>query len=243
MKTLLNYMAIAAVLSTCCSFSNAQSVTNGSFEPTAPGQFVNGGDDKMIFTAAPGWTINTGSPDWMYGPGVSLWDTNWDEYFQLGGGIGAAGGIGSSLPSNVVLSPREGVGQTVSGFTPGNTYTISFSHTNGFIETPLYPPGPGGWELYIDNTSVMLAPSINVIGSVFPLPHTTDWQTSSYTFVATSNTHKFDFMSYGPGIGSGQNFAVQWLDNVQITPVPEPASLGLLGLGAMALIRRRKSMR
>ena len=98
------------------SDTQAQTFANSSFEELAPGQFVNGGDDKMIFTAAPGWTITDGSPDWMYGPGVSLWDTNWGEYFQIGGAFDPATGLGGTLPIGGTFSFREGLGQTVSGF-------------------------------------------------------------------------------------------------------------------------------
>jgi len=218
--------------------AGAQSITNGSFEQQVPGQFVNGGDDKMTITAAPGWTINSGSPDWMLDSGGVLWNTNWGDYFQLGGAFNPETGLGGALPAGGFSFFREGVGQTVSGFSPGGLYNISFKHTNGFVETPLVPPPSGGWELFVDDVSVKLAPSTNIIGSVFPLPHTTVWQSSSYTFQATSATHQLDFVAYASVIGQGA--AIQWLDNVAITRVPEPSSLALLGLGGIALLRRNR---
>ncbi len=219
--------------------TTAQSFTNGSFEPTAPGQFVNGGDDKMINAATPGWTINNGSPDWLFGPGFTLWDTNWGDYLEAGGAWNPLTGIDGSISPNMPFGLREGVGQSVTGFAPGGFYSVSFSHTNGFIETPLVVAPPGGWELFVDGKSVFIAPSTNVIGAFFPLPHTsTDWQTSSYTFQATSVTHQFDFMAYGQGLPTAAS--IQWLDNVSVRPVPEPASLALFALSGAALIRRRQ---
>lgn len=50
----------------------------------------------------------------------------------------------------------------------------------------------------------------------------------------------------GPGwpgvpIQPGESFTQIWLmDNLEITMIPEPATISLLGLGALALIRRRK---
>jgi hypothetical protein len=239
MKNYQHLSMIAVALLLIAGNASAQSFTNGSFEPTAPGQFVNGGDDKMINNAAPGWTINTGSPDWMYGPGVVLWDTNWGDYFQIGGAYDPPTGLGGALPPFAPLAFREGVGQAVSGFAPGSLYQVSFSHTNGFVETPLVPGSQGGWELFIDSTSVFVAPSTNVIGGIFPLPHTTDWQTSTFTFQATSATHTFDFLSYSPGLPQPPSY--QWLDNVSVAPIPEPASAALIGLGSLVLLGKRRS--
>ena len=236
---LLRFSLMASVLFAGASPALAQGFVNQSFEELSPGQFVNGGDDKMTVTAAPGWSINSGSPDWMYGPGVSLWDTNWGNYFQLAGSFDPAAGIGASLPAGGFGILREGVGQSVSGFTPGSSYRISFHHTNGFIETPLVPPPPGGWELFIDNTSVDLALSTNIFGPFFPLPHTaTDWQLSSHVFQATSSTHQFDFVAYKSSSNLGA--AIQWLDNVTITQIPEPGTVFLACLGTVAILANRK---
>lgn len=237
MKQALLTLAAGCAVLTAADRATAQSFINGSFEQLAPGQFVNGGDDKMTVTAAPGWSISgTGSPDWMFGPGLALWDTNWGSYFQLGGAFDPALGVGGTMPPGGFNLFREGVTQVVSGFTPGNAYRVDFSHTRGFVETPLVIGPAGGWELFIDTVSVKEALSTNVIGPVFPLPHTTDWQTSSHTFQATSATHRFDFVSYVPVIGQGAT--IQWLDNVSVSLVPEPASAGLLALGlGLALTR------
>ena len=238
-------LSLALVLGFSFSASNtkAQSFANSSFEELVPGQFVNGGDDKMIFTAAPGWTISDGSPDWMYGPGVSLWDTNWGDFFQIGGAFDPATGLGGTLPIVGAFSFREGLGQTVSGFVPGGLYRIDFSHTNGFYETPLVVPPTGGWELFLDGISVKLAPSANVIGSFFPLPHTTDWQTSSHVFQATSASHSFDFLAYNPA-GATTGPTGQWLDNVTITPIPEPSTalVALAGILCGGGYRHRRSL-
>lgn len=223
------------------SQAEAQTFVNNSFEEQIPGQFVNGGDDKMVVTAAPGWTINVGSPDWLYGPGVSLWDTNWGNYLQLAGAFIPATGVGGPIPTGgASFFLREGVGQAVSGFTPGGLYRIDFHHTNGFGETPLVPPPSGGWELFVDGTSVKLAPSTNAIGSIFPLPHTTAWQASSHVFQATSASHQFDFVAYRQG-GQGAASA-QWLDNVSITRVPEPQTLAILLLNGILVCSRRRRL-
>lgn len=45
---------------------------------------------------------------------------------------------------------------------------------------------------------------------------------------------------YGAGVSNGEN-NLWYLNAMQVTAVPEPAALSLLGLGAVALIRRRRA--
>ena len=237
MPALRHQLGLFAVLASA-GLAQAQSFTNPSFEPTAPGQFVNGGNDRMQFASAPGWTISNGSPDWMFGPGTTLWDTNWGEYFQILGAFDASTGVGGAIPPNVALAFRESVGQTVTGFTPGNFYTVGFEQVSGFYELPLGSPSPGGIELFIDGTSVMTN-SVPTPGGFVALPYTsTGWQSVTHTFQATSASHTFDSMSYGSGIGAPAS--AQWIDNVSVQLVPEPAAAGVLGLALLGWRRRQR---
>jgi hypothetical protein len=63
-------------------------------------------------------------------------------------------------------------------------------------------------------------------------PHA-DWGTVTYSFsVANAGTYGIDFLSTSGMAGN--------IDDVRLNPVPEPASLAALGIGAIAVIRRRK---
>ncbi len=65
------------------------------------------------------------------------------------------------------------------------------------------------------------------------------WVTKIYTFVANSTSTTLAFTSVAPASGFGAA-----LDNVRVTAVPEPTSIGLFGLGGIAvlgLVRRVRS--
>jgi choice-of-anchor C domain-containing protein len=63
------------------------------------------------------------------------------------------------------------------------------------------------------------------------------WATRSWTFTAADVSTALEFVSLdysNPRFGPA-------LDNVRISVIPEPATLAVLALGALAMVRRRKS--
>lgn len=232
-------ITIAALLATS-GHCGAQSFWNGSFEEVTPGAYINGPGDRMIDTPAEQWTTESGSVDWFFAPGITLWDTNWGEYLQhAGAGLGPFAPVGGSLTDALFISgpSREGISQIVSGFTPGDDYTLSYNHANGFFLPNALAFGEiGGWEVFLDDVSIAQSLSTNDnTSAVFPF--TTDWNGSSVNFQATAATHKFTFLAYKLN-PFGQS-SHQWLDNVALNPVPEPATAALFVLVGLAASRRR----
>jgi hypothetical protein len=64
------------------------------------------------------------------------------------------------------------------------------------------------------------------------------WDYSAYKAPVTNWAQIIFFQnSYS---NSGMTSAIYYLDNLQLTGIPEPATMGLLGLGGLALLRRKK---
>ncbi len=214
--------------------AHAVTFVNGSFEDLTA-SYVNIPDaDRMNAVAADGWTVLLNSPDWFWGEGpANLWNTPFGDHFAIGAATGLTGS-----------AYREGISQTVSGFTIGNSYSIAFSHANGLYFNPGSPGfyegvgTAGGWEVLVDGTSILQTSSTND-HSTAALEHTSDWQSSSANFTATAATHTIQFVAFKPD--GPQTPTFQFLDEASVTLVPEPsrAILSLLGVAAIGLRRRR----
>lgn len=223
------------VSSTLLAPASAVTLVNPSFEDLSASYVDIAGADRMEGVAPDGWSIALNSPGWYWGEGPSnLWNTPFGDHFAMGAATGQTG------------SPyREGISQSISGLSVGETYEISFSHANGLF----YNPGSsgfyegvgttGGWEVLVDGSSVLLASSTND-NSVAAPEHTSNWQNSTATFAATATTHEIQFIAFKPD--GSQDPTFQFLDAVTVTLVPEPSSLilsvlGLFGAGIYIRIR------
>jgi len=205
----------------------AVTVVNGSFENLSLSYSNTPGSDSMSGVAADGWTISSNSPDWFLGaPGpAGLWNTPWGDFFA----VGAAAGSGY----------REGIRQTLSGLTVGESYTIEFQQANGlrFDQGSYLGAGSvGGWEVFIDGLSILSSNSTN--DNSVPAPaFTTAWSPGSVEFVAAATSQTLEFLAFG---GADVTPTFQFLDAVTVSAVPEPGTVLLGALGSMAFLRRRR---
>ena len=117
-------------------------------------------------------------------------------------------------------SAGSGVEQTIATVA-GQTYNLSFDVYTGGLKYN------GGVDFSVNGTRLGANLQGDEVGNTI--------KKYKYSFLATSTTT----ISFRDVTGGW----VTHIDNISLTaaPVPEPASMAVLGLGAMALIRRRKS--
>lgn len=110
-------------------------------------------------------------------------------------------------------SSGEGIAQLVSGFIPGNEYQISFE----FAGSNLLPGfNPSQWHIFLDD--------VDVDQTVVFAPTEAQWNTHTFSFIATSDSHLLGFRAFAANTDGGSaaidNFQIQNLTPVEpIFPV------------------------
>jgi PEP-CTERM motif len=189
---------------------------NGSFEADTTTGF-----QSACVTGLTGWTAHcTGAPPYLINNGT-YGNTPYGSQFV------AIGGIEDGETSFIE--------QAVSGFTAGNTYTLSWAQSSEFTAS--------------DQLKVSFISGSSTPSAIFTTPPYTGgtqywytWTNESMQFVATAATVDFHFQGV-PGSGSYE----VGVDNFQLTgsssATPEPSSIGLTGLGGFALFALRRMRR
>jgi len=218
-------------------------VVNGSFSSLAvPGlasqigvnsQQVTGWTSAPFAFMVPGYNFvyTSGSADTTGASGIKLW----------GPGDGAANGMPATSPDGGNYLALDGVfhpgalSQTINGLAVGHKYNVSF-----------YWAGAQQFDFHGTTTegfNVSLGSQTLSTGMVTNASHGfSGWQKTTLTFTATNSSEVLSFLATGTPIGVPP---LSVLDGVSLdlqTPVPEPASLGLVltGLaGVGRLISRR----
>ncbi len=213
--TLITLAALAGV-------THAQNlITNGSFEnPAGPYTNLPSGSGSV-----PGWNVS--------GSSVSVFGV---VDFQPSGAFVSSGIAPASSTTDGVkaldLATNNAdvtIAQTV-GTSAGTSYNLTFDLGS---TSALGRNGIGNYELLLNG---------NVVANYhIEVPDTTviRYFSRSYAFTGTgSDTIAFRSVGSTYTASLKQDFA--FIDNVSLTPVPEPSSAALLGLGGLALILRRR---
>ncbi|MEI7577210.1 MAG: PEP-CTERM sorting domain-containing protein [Armatimonadota bacterium] len=128
----------------------------------------------------------------------------------------------------------EAFGQTLAAPLTGNqTYTLS-----GWLHQAVRGDldNPGGYQISLLNSSDSSFVVLTNLGDTVSVAQ--GWRFYSSTFVAPSNTANFDTVVFSPTTAGGGSYP--GIDDVSLTPVPEPASIGAITIGLAVLARRRR---
>jgi len=178
----------------------------------------------------PGWTITGNSVDLV------------GSYWQAP--------PGATYSLDMVGTPGVGgISQTVAT-TPGTTYTLSFYMS-------FNPDNPNGEKALTKTLEVQALDGETVLADT-PYSGTAgtrteqnmQWEAQVFSFTATGTTTTLNLFAVAPsslptGLTSGTLVAGPAIGNLDLelasgSPSPEPASLGILGMGASALLLRRR---
>ncbi|HEY2082456.1 MAG TPA: Ig-like domain-containing protein [Verrucomicrobiae bacterium] len=150
-----------------------------------------------------------GSGNFQYSPAATVW--TYSGASPSGSGIvGNGSGFGNpNAPEGVqaaFVQENGAVSQLLSGFSPGTTYTITYSAA----QRSTVNVGGESWNVTIDGGVIK---SNNVPGATF-------YSTFTASFTASATTHTLGFV--GTDLAGGDNTV--FLDNVRITPAIHPVA-------------------
>jgi hypothetical protein len=183
----------------------------------AGGETVNSSE----VSAAPAQLLNKGFETpriggYEYTPSGASW--TFSGTTGNGSGITANGSGFTSSNPNTPEGTQVGfvqsfgsISQTLFGFTPGTSYTVTFSAAE---RAGANQNGGESWIVKIDNST---------IGSYNPGPSATSYVDYTATFTATAATHTLSFV--GTDLIGGDNTV--FIDNVRLVPPIQPVPSGV----------------
>lgn len=195
----------------------------------------------------PGWSnVDTGTTDTV--------DASGHPFADSFGGIGAfpygdsADGGTFAWSADFFNEPnsvREGLRQSISGLSIGQTYIISFEFTNlglyddaGNLATDAFGAGQnydssGRWLVQLDLSTI----GMTTVLAPYATPGTHEWFVYSVMFDASADTHTFDFLAdWVSGAGTHVGMGI---DNIRLSAIPLPGAAWMFGAALLGLMRFR----
>ncbi len=175
------------------------------------GESANSSEANALAQSVANFSFETpsiGAGNYSYSPSGGFWTFS-AQSGNSGSGL-VANGSGFSNPNApegtqaAFLQSYGTITQTLSGFTPGNSYTMTYSAAQ---RSGASQNGGESWNVVIDG---------NVIKS--NAPGATSYTTYTATFTATAKTHTLAFV--GTDLAGGDNTV--FIDNVRFSPVLQP---------------------
>ncbi len=131
---------------------------------------------------------------------------------------------------------NEGIAQIVTGFVPGQIYTLEFYTTNLGFQNPTtgWTGADGFWRFFADGSAI--GDSVTLTKPALAADDIS-WSFGTLDFVAPAASFELAFQSRWAGPGSA---AYLGIDGVNVRPVPAPASLALIALAGVGAAKRRR---
>jgi hypothetical protein len=186
---------------------------------------LNGGFEDPVITEEKGWTgfVSDEVPGWTYGDQGTV--------VLLNKSVRPNAPEGNQVAQMQGVSENTYMYQLFSGLTPGESYTVRYAQAQrGDDGGAALSVLTVQWKYWVEegvSNAVLYEQTTTVTASAFDY----------FEFTVTAQNHN-DYLVFlaGPvgGLGNQPN-----IDDVSVTAVPEPATLGLLTLGGVAMLRRR----